>query len=1077
MALVVVPLLLAEISVAQNVGINETGADPDNSAILDVDSKTKGLLIPRLKKADRLAIIKPANGLLIYQTDDTIGFWYYDQMVWKPVFQNITTGKGLTGGTLKAYGTIQMAPTSVSPGQYGHPDSIPQFTVNNLGQLIFARNVPVKERDSVIGNELSDTINTYGMMTRTGSGSSVDPYKVGMLPGSSPGDVWMWDGTKWISASISFPVFREKDSVIGNEISDTLLSRGVLLKSGSGTSVDPYKIGVQPGLNVGDVWMWNGSSWVSGSIVYPTLTEKDSVVGNEVRDTLNAHGILTKFGSGTAADPLTMGINPGINPGDIWMWDGTKWIATKFTIPSEQDSVIGNEVQDTINARGILNLYGTGTTADPLKVGIEPGKNIGEVWTWDGNKWISAPVIHPSVNIPKEKDSIIGNEIADTMNTYGMMRLYGSGTDADPFKIGMTPGTSAGQYWAWDGKTWVLSTIAFPKFAERDSVVGNEISDTINSRGILTLKGSGSSANPLKVGVNSGNSSGDVWMWNGKKWVPTQITHPSEIDGVIGNEIQDTINSRGILNRTGTGTAASPYKVSINPGNSTNDVWMWNGSKWVPTQITHPSEIDGVIGNEVSDTIANGFLSMSGAGTAASPKKLGLKPGINTGDVIMWDGTKWVSSYFGKNTLDDAYDEGGSGAGRIIIADAGSVQINGTDGLLVTGTHGSGVGPGTLGAGTRMIFNPRTSSFRAGRVTGTQWDGTNTGIYSFATGYNTLALGNSSIAMGIQSEAKAQSGIAIGDSSLANNQYSTAIGDHAKADGINSMAIGDNVWAYGQNSIVIGHNSYAPQAFSGIFGEESYVTGKYAYVMGYRDTAKGDYSTAIGYRAYAEGLGSIALGSYAHSNNPYSISIGYNVSAIADKSVALGSNVSTNFKNGSFIFGDNSTSTVSSSNTLNEMTMRFAGGYRIFSNSGLSTGVYMNGGTSGWTNYSDRNMKENFETIEGERILGSIKRLEITKWNYRNTDTGIKYIGPMAQDFYREFHLGGTDSLGINSVSMDGVNMAAIQALIYRTDKIQTIENQVSEYRARLAAQQAEIDLLKAQLEELRKLIIEQSQN
>ncbi len=49
-----------------------------------------------------------------------------------------------------------------------------------------------------------------------------------------------------------------------------------------------------------------------------------------------------------------------------------------------------------------------------------------------------------------------------------------------------------------------------------------------------------------------------------------------------------------------------------------------------------------------------------------------------------WDGTQWVMLGTGNhNTLDMAYDEGGPGAGRIIAADAGTVEINGTGGLWV----------------------------------------------------------------------------------------------------------------------------------------------------------------------------------------------------------------------------------------------------------------------------------------------------------------------------------------------------------------------------------------------------------
>ena len=65
--------------------INEDGAAPVGSAILDVKSTTKGLLIPRMTQAQRDAIASPATGLLIYQTNASPGFFYYNSTSWVPV--------------------------------------------------------------------------------------------------------------------------------------------------------------------------------------------------------------------------------------------------------------------------------------------------------------------------------------------------------------------------------------------------------------------------------------------------------------------------------------------------------------------------------------------------------------------------------------------------------------------------------------------------------------------------------------------------------------------------------------------------------------------------------------------------------------------------------------------------------------------------------------------------------------------------------------------------------------------------------------------------------------------------------
>ena len=69
---------------AQNngVAINTTGTSPDASAVLDVSSIEQGMLVPRMTMVQRDAITTPATSLMIYQTDNTPGFYYYDGTNW-----------------------------------------------------------------------------------------------------------------------------------------------------------------------------------------------------------------------------------------------------------------------------------------------------------------------------------------------------------------------------------------------------------------------------------------------------------------------------------------------------------------------------------------------------------------------------------------------------------------------------------------------------------------------------------------------------------------------------------------------------------------------------------------------------------------------------------------------------------------------------------------------------------------------------------------------------------------------------------------------------------------------------------
>ncbi len=66
--LLVVVTLLVNRLVAQ-VGINADGSAPDSTAMLDVKSNSKGVLIPRMTQAEIEAINNPANGLIVFNTD------------------------------------------------------------------------------------------------------------------------------------------------------------------------------------------------------------------------------------------------------------------------------------------------------------------------------------------------------------------------------------------------------------------------------------------------------------------------------------------------------------------------------------------------------------------------------------------------------------------------------------------------------------------------------------------------------------------------------------------------------------------------------------------------------------------------------------------------------------------------------------------------------------------------------------------------------------------------------------------------------------------------------------------------
>jgi hypothetical protein len=58
---------------------------PDASSLFELKSTSKGILISRMTKNQRDAIVAPATGLLIFQTNSTPGFYYFDGTQWVAV--------------------------------------------------------------------------------------------------------------------------------------------------------------------------------------------------------------------------------------------------------------------------------------------------------------------------------------------------------------------------------------------------------------------------------------------------------------------------------------------------------------------------------------------------------------------------------------------------------------------------------------------------------------------------------------------------------------------------------------------------------------------------------------------------------------------------------------------------------------------------------------------------------------------------------------------------------------------------------------------------------------------------------
>lgn len=406
---------------------------------------------------------------------------------------------------------------------------------------------------------------------------------------------------------------------------------------------------------------------------------------------------------------------------------------------------------------------------------------------------------------------------------------------------------------------------------KNSSASGTALEISVNSTYNLNGRSAINTTNALTGLETYTNINGNPGPPYGKAFFITNYGSAS-ITGKIGVAVE--LNQASTANYVGENRGFL-YDVTYNGGSAGSlygyqaNIEGSGGAVKYGAHITIPSSSGGVHYGIYSDVqnasgYAAYFLGRTSLGAGTSNRYLMPATDGTAGQVMTTDGAgnvSWAVPASGGGSLDDAYDDGGAGNGRSITADAGAVSVQGTDGFEVTGTLNSGATIGNPGAGTRMLFNPRKAAFRAGRVSGNQWDDANVGTGSAAFGLNNTVSGSYSVAFGNTNQVISPFSVAMGENCQAQGAFSVAMGGSATAIGESAIAIGEASTANGDLSVAFSEGT-ANGGSSIAHGRGIIADGNYEFATGEFNTLYTPDGT-LNDRAFVIGNGT---GSAARSN-------------------------------------------------------------------------------------------------------------------------------------------------------------------------------------------------------------------
>ena len=255
----------------------------------------------------------------------------------------------------------------------------------------------------------------------------------GMNAGVATGDLWAWDGTSWVLLADGGPPARFAAMLVYDPGGQRVLLYG----------------GTANGTHLTDLWSWDGHAWTRLSASGGPELGHAAAGWDGARNRLVIH----RGWSGTAFE------------GDTWEWNGTAWSAAATTVPDTLGVPLPSPMVYNTLRHALLMLVGDANSKAQV------------LWQWNGTGWSHIGAA-PSGDAPAAFTQVASNDL--------VMLAASMAT------------------WRWNGSAWTNLGIGGPSARFIAKMVWDP------SRNQAVLFG----------GMNSsGGGLSDTWTWNGVTWM------------------------------------------------------------------------------------------------------------------------------------------------------------------------------------------------------------------------------------------------------------------------------------------------------------------------------------------------------------------------------------------------------------------------------------------------------------------------------------------------------------------------------------------------------------------------------